>query len=89
MQVFMRTAFSAAAIAALSISFAQAQQTLEPVIVSANPLGADINDLITPVSVLRGDQFMGGDFIRLNFACPQINLLKAIDIIEKVVHATD
>ncbi|MEN9930485.1 MAG: hypothetical protein RL604_732 [Pseudomonadota bacterium] len=56
MQVFMRTAFSAAAIAALSISFAQAQQTLEPVIVSANPLGADINDLITPVSVLRGDQ---------------------------------
>jgi iron complex outermembrane receptor protein len=56
MQVFMRTAFSAAAIAALSISFAQAQQTLEPVIVSANPLGGDINDLITPVSVLRGDQ---------------------------------
>jgi len=56
MQVFMRTAFSAAAIAALSISFAQAQQTLAPVVVSANPLGADINDLITPVSVLRGDQ---------------------------------
>ena len=56
MQDFMRTAFSAAAITALSISFAQAQQTLEPVIVSANPLGADINDLITPVSVLRGDQ---------------------------------
>ena len=56
MQVFMRTAFSAAAIAALSISFAHAQQTLAPVVVSANPLGADINDLITPVSVLRGDQ---------------------------------
>jgi iron complex outermembrane receptor protein len=56
MQVFMRTAFSAAAIAALSIPFAYAQQTLEPVVVSANPLGADINDLITPVSVLRGDQ---------------------------------
>ena len=56
MQVFMRTAFSAAAVAALSISFAYAQQTLEPVVVSANPLGADINDLITPVSVLRGDQ---------------------------------
>lgn len=56
MQVFMRTAFSAAAVAALSISFAHAQQTLEPVVVSANPLGADINDLITPVSVLRGDQ---------------------------------
>jgi len=56
MQVFMRTAFSAAAIAALSIPFAHAQQTLSPVVVSANPLGADINDLITPVSVLRGDQ---------------------------------
>ena len=56
MQVFMRTAFSAAAVAALSIPFAHAQQTLEPVVVSANPLGADINDLITPVSVLRGDQ---------------------------------
>ncbi len=56
MQVFMRTAFSAAAIAALSMSFAHAQQTLSPVVVSANPLGADINDLITPVSVLRGDQ---------------------------------
>ena len=56
MQVFMRTAFSAAAVAALSIPFAHAQQTLSPVVVSANPLGADINDLITPVSVLRGDQ---------------------------------
>ena len=56
MQVFMRTAFSAAAIAALTIPFAHAQQTLAPVVVSANPLGADINDLITPVSVLRGDQ---------------------------------
>jgi len=56
MQVFMRTAFSAAAIAALSIPFAHAQQTLSPVVVSANPFGADINDLITPVSVLRGDQ---------------------------------
>jgi iron complex outermembrane receptor protein len=56
MQVFIRTAISAAAVAALSVSFAQAQQTLEPVVVSANPLGSDINDLITPVSVLRGDQ---------------------------------
>jgi iron complex outermembrane recepter protein len=56
MQGFIRTAFSAAAIAALSIPFAHAQQTLAPVVVSANPLGADINDLITPVSVLRGDQ---------------------------------
>jgi cystathionine beta-lyase len=38
--------------------------------------------------VLRGDQFMGGDFVRLNFACPKSQLLKAIEIIESVVHAT-
>ncbi len=38
--------------------------------------------------VLRGDQFLGKDFIRLNFACPRISLEKAIDIIEKVVHAS-
>jgi cystathionine beta-lyase len=37
--------------------------------------------------VLRGDQFLGGDFVRLNFACPQVNLIKAIEIIENVVHA--
>ena len=37
--------------------------------------------------VLRGDQFMGGDFVRLNFACPKSQLLKAIEIIESVVHA--
>jgi cystathionine beta-lyase len=36
--------------------------------------------------VLRGDQFLGGNFIRLNFACPRVSLDKAIDIIEKVVH---
>lgn len=38
--------------------------------------------------VLRGDQFLGGDFVRLNFACPEVQLLKAIDIIESVVYAT-
>lgn len=38
--------------------------------------------------VLRGDQFMGGDFVRLNFACPESNLAKAIDIIEKVANAS-
>lgn len=38
--------------------------------------------------VLRGDQFMGGDFIRLNFACPKVNLVKAIEIIESIVHAS-
>ena len=36
--------------------------------------------------VLRGDQFLGGNFIRLNFACPRVSLDKAIDIIEKVIH---
>ena len=37
--------------------------------------------------VLRGDQFLGGDFVRLNFACPEVQLLKAVEIIESVVHA--
>ncbi len=55
MQVFIRTAISAAALAAFSVSFAQAQETLSPVVVTANPLLGDINDLISPVSVLRGD----------------------------------
>jgi cystathionine beta-lyase len=36
--------------------------------------------------VLRGDQFLGGNFIRLNFSFPRVSLDKAIDIIEKVVH---
>lgn len=55
MQVFIRTAISAAALAAFSVSFAQAQETLSPVVVTANPLLGDINDLISPISVLRGD----------------------------------
>ncbi len=38
--------------------------------------------------VLRGDQFKGGDFVRLNFACPRVTLMKAIEIIESVVHAS-
>ncbi len=58
MQVFIRTAISAAALAAISISVAQAQQTLSPVVVTANPLLGDINDLISPVSVLRGDELI-------------------------------
>lgn len=37
--------------------------------------------------VLRGEQFKGGDFIRLNFACPRVQLEKAISIIQQVVHA--
>ncbi len=37
--------------------------------------------------VLRGEQFKGGDFIRLNFACPRVQLERAISIIQQVVHA--
>ncbi|MEO0048081.1 MAG: hypothetical protein RLZZ410_1040 [Pseudomonadota bacterium] len=56
MQVFTRTQMSAAILATLSIcSVADAQQTLAPIVVTANPLGGDINDLISPVSVLRGE----------------------------------
>ena len=56
MQVFTRTQMSAAILVALSIcSLANAQQTLAPIVVTANPFGGDINDLISPVSVLRGE----------------------------------
>lgn len=56
MQFFTRTQMSVVILATLSIySVAQAQQTLAPIVVTANPLGGDINDLISPVSVLRGD----------------------------------
>jgi iron complex outermembrane receptor protein len=56
MQVFTRTQISAAILATISIcSVANAQQTLAPIVVTANPLGGDINDLISPVSVLRGE----------------------------------
>lgn len=37
--------------------------------------------------VLRGDQFKGGDYIRLNFACPRIQVAKAIAILQQVVYA--
>lgn len=37
--------------------------------------------------VLRGDQFKGGDYIRLNFACPRIQVVKAIAILQQVVYA--
>lgn len=36
--------------------------------------------------VLRGDQFKGKNFIRLNFACPISTLEAAISIIEETVH---
>ena len=36
--------------------------------------------------VLRGDQFLGKNFIRLNFACPRALLDKAMGIIEKTIH---
>lgn len=56
MQVFTRTQISVAILASLSFySGANAQQALAPIVVTANPLGGDINDLISPVSVLRGE----------------------------------
>ncbi|MEY4481278.1 MAG: hypothetical protein RIQ84_440 [Pseudomonadota bacterium] len=59
MQVFTRTQIRIAILASLSIySVANAQQTLAPIVVTANPLGGDINDLISPVSVLRGDDLV-------------------------------
>ncbi len=35
--------------------------------------------------VLRGDQFLGGNFIRLNFACPRALLEKAMGIIQLTI----
>jgi cystathionine beta-lyase len=37
--------------------------------------------------VLRGDQFLGSNFIRLNFACPRPLLEKALGIIQQTIHA--
>ena len=45
-----------AAVTVLFTTTAQAHQTLSPVVVTANPLGNDINDIVAPVSVLGGDQ---------------------------------
>ena len=36
--------------------------------------------------VLRGDQFLGSNFIRLNFACPRALLEKALGIIQQTIH---
>jgi len=36
--------------------------------------------------VLRGDQFLGKNFIRLNFACPRPLLEKAMGIIQQTIH---
>ncbi|REE92421.1 TonB-dependent receptor [Cupriavidus plantarum] len=53
-----------AAVAALAVSAhafgqdaapAPAPQVLKPVVVTANPLGSDLNDLVAPVSTLGGD----------------------------------
>ena len=56
MQVLIRNQISLTVWASLSLcSFVNAQQIMAPVVVTANPLGGDINDLISPVSVLRGD----------------------------------
>ena len=56
MKVLKRTAVAAAVLLAISNQASFAHQTLDAVVVTANPLGSDINDLVAPVSVLRGDE---------------------------------
>jgi cystathionine beta-lyase len=38
------------------------------------------------VHVLRGEQFRGRNFIRLNFACPRAILKKAIQRMKSITH---
>jgi iron complex outermembrane receptor protein len=56
MKVFRRTATSLAVLLVITNEASFAHQTLDAVVVTANPLGGDINDLVAPVSVLRGDE---------------------------------
>ena len=56
MRVFKRTATSLAVLMMIANQASLAHQTLDAVVVTANPLGSDINDLVAPVSVLRGDE---------------------------------
>ncbi|MFZ9264306.1 MAG: TonB-dependent receptor plug domain-containing protein, partial [Polynucleobacter sp.] len=56
MKVFRRTATSLAVLLVITNEASFAHQTLDAVVVTANPLGSDINDLVAPVSVLRGDE---------------------------------
>jgi len=56
MKVLNRTATSLAVLLVIANQASFAHQTLDAVVVTANPLGSDINDLVAPVSVLRGDE---------------------------------
>jgi iron complex outermembrane receptor protein len=50
-----RSAFAAASILSLSVpSFAQVIKDLPAVVVTGNPLGSDLSDLVSPVSVMDG-----------------------------------
>ncbi len=56
MKVFKRTAVAVAVLLVIGSQASFAHQTLDAVVVTANPLGSDINDMVAPVSVLRGDE---------------------------------
>lgn len=56
MKVLKRSVVATAVLLVISNQASFAHQTLDAVVVTANPLGADINDLVAPVSVLRGDE---------------------------------
>jgi iron complex outermembrane receptor protein len=56
MKVLNRTAVSLAVLLVIANQASFAHQTLDAVVVTANPLGSDINDLVAPVTVLRGDE---------------------------------
>ncbi|MFM9113391.1 MAG: TonB-dependent receptor [Polynucleobacter victoriensis] len=56
MKVLKRSVVAAAVLLVISNQASFAHQILDAVVVTANPLGSDINDLVAPVSVLRGDE---------------------------------
>lgn len=56
MKVLKSTAIASAVVLMMASQASFAHQTLEAVVVTANPLGSDINDLVAPVSILRGDE---------------------------------
>lgn len=56
MKVLKRSVVATAVLLVISNQASFAHQTLDAVVVTANPLGSDINDLVAPVSVLRGDE---------------------------------
>ena len=56
MKVLKRSVVATAVLLVISNQASFAHQTLDAVVVTANPLGSDINDMVAPVSVLRGDE---------------------------------